>query len=123
MTTKRISSLCETIGTMFWLLMDFCWMSDYKVIASISAALACCFLLCAFIFYKSSKWNDFLSYVASFFWCLMNSYWMLSDFLKDESLLVTSKCIFVFTVILSLIILYLNKRENKEVNFTRFKIK
>lgn len=115
--------ICETIGTLAWLLMDFCWLSNYQYMAKFSAVLAYVFLMCAFLFYKAPKWSEFLSYVASFLWCSMNSCWMMSDFSGDKSLLVWAKWIFVITALLSVWIIYLSKKENEEINFTRYKVK
>jgi hypothetical protein len=48
---------------------------------------------------------------------------MMSDFSGDKSLLVFAKWIFVITALLSLWIVYLGRRENEEINFTRYKVK
>jgi len=114
---------CETIGTISWLLMDFSWMSGYKIASEISGFVAAVFLIAAFWLFNGRKVTERLSYAASFLWCIMNFLWMGSEYYHQTSMLAIAKGIFLIASILIILILILGTIKKDLPDIKRLKIK
>ena len=113
----------ETISTVCWLLMDFCWMSKYVRLASFFSIFAITFSCLSIILYKGNSTSELIILVTSLMWIMMNSFWMSGDELNQDWLISIAKIIFVVSLILVLIAVIVSKKENKSINFNRLKIK
>lgn len=114
----------ETIATVSWLCMDFCWMSNYVVASMIFATIAICFSYLAVGTYADGKKSEFSLLGASFFWVEMNTAWMCGEMMKEEWLVTIGR--FSFLIVLGFLFaaFYYNKKEsNEQVDFKRLKIK
>lgn len=115
--------LCETAGTVSWLIMDYSWMSGYRIMSEIFGLIAIFLLIAAFWLFKGKKLSDRLSYVASFLWCIMNFLWMKSEYLQSELLLGFAKFIFIDASIFVILIVISSKIEKSLPDIKRLKIK
>ena len=113
----------ETVATISWLLMDFCWMSKYILISCVMALIALTFSCCSIFFYKGKSKSETCMLSASFFWILMNSTWMCADIPGEEYLIDQAKIYFVISLIMVIIALIIAKIENEKVDFKRLKLK
>ena len=122
---KRITlELLEVISVISWFLMDVCWMNDLigpsKIFAAISA-----FTMLGYMFIismvRSSIWDDvkmIAPHITSFFWLMMNLFWMLSEI--DGNLIILRN-IFMWLGGIGLVVtLIINK---KSMSLRKIKIK
>jgi len=114
---------CETVGTISWLLMDFSWMSGYKIMSETAGFLAVVFLISAFLLFKGRKVTERLSYAATFLWVAMNFLWMESDYFHSALTLSLAKFIFVLASIFVILIVILSRLEKGLPDIKRLKIK
>lgn len=120
---NRFYLILETSGTIFWLLMDFCWMSGYKTMSSIIGAAAFLLLFGAFWAFRGRKVSERISNAVSFLWCLMNFLWMQSEYTRQEHMLVIAKGIFIIASILVIFVVILSRLEKGLPDIKRLKIK
>ena len=114
---------CETVGTISWLLMDFSWMSGYKIMSEVSGFVAIVFLISAFCFFKGRKVSERISYAATFLWAIMNFSWMESEYHHSSLCLSFAKFIFVIASIFVILIVILSRLEKGLPDIKRLKIK
>ena len=123
MKNFKIHILLETIGTICWLLMDYCWMCGHVETSSWVGFIALMSLLFSFLFYDGNKVISRLSYATSFLWCLMNNFWMQSEYTELKHLLILAKGIFIIASILLILLLVLSKIKKELPDIKRLKIK
>lgn len=114
----------ETVATVSWLLMDFCWMSNYIIASIIFSTASICFSYLSVKTYFDRKKSEFFLLVASFFWVFMNSLWMCGEISKEFWIIVIAKISFFIVLLFLYIAFYYVKKENNEqAEFKRLKIK
>lgn len=119
LTTQRL----ETISTISWLLMDFCWSSEYMILSWIFSFIALTFAILAFFSYDGTSKGERYLLGASCTWVMMNSVWLWGDTLKIGLFLVLAKIFFIATAILIVVSFMVSKREGVDVDLKRLKIK
>lgn len=133
MSKKKVPyKIYENIGTIFWFVMDYCWLSNSNEMACILGLFAVTFLGIASantLFNDECRLSDTFSYAASWLWCISNVYWMVSStpfglekHLETEELgMNLAKIAFLIASIMFLLSFIFSKIEKKEINFKRFK--
>jgi hypothetical protein len=129
---KKMYYIPEAIGTVLWLVMDFCWLSKMYDIALFCMLIAVASLGIAAantFFDKDCKISERLNFVASWTWCLMNSFWFISDIpfaSSDKSgielSLIHSKILFIVSSLLVLASIVFSFIEKRAINFNRLRI-
>jgi len=69
----------ETIGGVLWLFMDFCWMHDHTVLASLFGIMSVAAGICSTgltMLDSAFDRNKFMLNVAALLWICMNICWM-----------------------------------------------
>lgn len=117
------SQTLETIATISWLLMDFCWTSEYSALAWIFSATALTFSFLAILFYEGDKKSEKHILMASLMWVTMNSFWMWGDDLKFDWMQLVAKACFLVTAALIILSIREAKKEGEPINLKRLKIK
>ncbi|TXI88524.1 MAG: hypothetical protein E6Q36_05390 [Chryseobacterium sp.] len=115
--------ILESIATMSWLLMDFCWMSKWLFLATILSNFTLFFSIFAMSFYNGNKKSEETLLWASLSWVLMNTLWMYSEIQGFEYLIGIAKICFVSTIIFIGIAIYFFYYEKENTEFKRLKIK
>lgn len=115
--------ILESVATISWLLMDFCWMSKWVVAASIFSAFTLLTSLLAMGFYDGEKSSEETLLWASLSWVLMNTLWMYSEVPSFEYLFGLAQFCFVATIIFIGIAIYFFHSEKQDTEFKRLKIK
>ena len=114
--------------------MDFCWLSEYNFEAIILGIIAVAFLgisAANTFFNDECMLSDRFSYVASWMWCICNTFWLISStsFGEKPDLegiklgLIAAKIAFGIASVMILLYVIFSKIEKKQINFKRFKIK
>ncbi len=135
MSNKVPYKIYENIGTIFWFVMDFCWLSDSNIIAIYLGFFAVCFLGISAsntFFNDECKISDRCSYIASWLWCICNTFWLISstnfgnngqpaDVETTKNCLDMAKLAFILASIMIIMSIILSKFEKNEINLKRFK--
>lgn len=103
--------------------MDFFWLNKWQHLAWISGGISAMFALNAILFFKNHSKVEILILYASFFWVMMNFSWVLGDDLGLEWILAVARIYFVICLFFTIFAIYISKKENKNFDFKRFKIK
>jgi len=128
---KKSFQIPEVIGTISWLIMDFCWLSKEYGIAVCCMLTVVAFLGIAVMNIFSTKnirYSERFNYVAVWIWSIMNSFWMISDLpLEEEShstiiALDLAKLCFMLGSIAILLSFVFSFIEKKQIVFRRLKI-
>lgn len=117
------SQTCETIATISWLLMDFCWTSEYMIASWIFSFFALTFSILALFTYVGEKKSEKHILIASLMWVTMNSLWLWGDDLKIEWLSITARVFFVLAAVFIILSIVESKKEGEPIDFKRLKIK
>jgi hypothetical protein len=117
------SQTSETIATIGWLLMDFCWTSEYKIPAYLCSSVALAFSFMAIFFYEDGKRSEKLLLLASLMWVTMNSFWMWGDFLKISWMPIVAKICFAITAFMIVLSIREARKEGESIDLKRLKIK
>ncbi|MEK6828563.1 MAG: hypothetical protein AABY15_00355 [Nanoarchaeota archaeon] len=120
---KHLSQNSETIATISWLLMDFCWTSEYMIAAWVFSMLALSFSIIALLFYDGEKKSEKYILIASLSWVTMNSLWMYGDDLKIDWMSMVAKLFFIVAAVFIVISIKEAKKEGKPIDLKRLKIK
>ena len=118
-TTHRL----ETISTISWLLMDFCWSSEYMIPAWIFSLIALFFSIWALLSYTGTNKSELYLLAASWMWVMMNSTWLWGDDLNIWWFLILAKVYFVIAAILIIMSFIMAKKEGVMVDLKRLKVK
>lgn len=113
----------ETTSTISWLLMDFCWSSEYMIPAWIFSFIALFFAIWALLSYTGDSKSEYYLLGASWMWVMMNSTWLWGDDLKIWWLLILAKICFLIAIILINLSFRLAKKEGVVLDLKRLKIK
>ena len=113
----------ETIATISWLGMDFCWMSKYSFLAWALSFFAISFSLGSIFTFVDAKKSEVCLLLAGLYWILMNSAWMWGDDLGKEWLVFVAKIYFLISLLLVIFALISSRKENEPIDFKRLKIK
>lgn len=127
---KKMYYIPETIGAIFWLVMDYCWLSKYYGIAILCAMMAIAFLGIAAtntFLDNDCKISERLNFSASWIWCAMNSFWLMSDLPIQDSTtsefsLNLAKLFFIIASALVLSSIIFSIIEKNRISFSRLKI-
>lgn len=119
LTTHKL----ETVSTISWLLMDFCWSSEYMIPAWIFSIIALFFSIWALLSYSGNSKSEHYLLGASWMWVMMNSTWLWGDDLNIWWFLVLAKIYFVIAAVLIIISFRLARKEGVVVDLKRLKIK
>lgn len=119
LTTHKL----ETVSTISWLLMDFCWSSEYMIPAWIFSIIALFFSILALLSYSGKSKSEHYLLGASWMWVMMNSTWLWGDDLNIWWFLVLAKIYFVIAAVLIIISFISAKKEGVVVDLKRLKIK
>ena len=122
MQTKQYQKF-ETIATLGWILMDFCWMSKHIYFAYIFSVVAISMSWLALMSYDGCKKSENLILGASWMWVSMNALWMLGDEFGLSWLITIAYVFFAVTIILVVLALIASKKDDDNINFKRLKIK
>ncbi len=120
---KNISPNSETIATISWLLMDFCWTSEYMIPSWIFSMSALVFSVIAYAFYEGEKRSEKFVLCASLMWVIMNSMWMWGDDLKIEWVTLCARLFFLAAAVLIVLSIREARKEGKPIDLKRLKIK
>lgn len=118
--------ILETIGTILWFCMDFCWMSKYQTAAWIFSFIATGILLATVIectVDNRCSRTELLVVIASFDWFAMNSCWMFAEDTNSVFLLTLAKFWFVIAAIFVIIATFISHKDKEHPNVKRLKIK
>lgn len=88
----------DTTSTISWLLMDFCWLSEYMTMGLIFSLIAIVFSISSIIVFKGDRVDKYALF-ASLMWVLMNSIWMYGDSLELNWLTIIAKIMFLMAII------------------------
>lgn len=113
----------ESIATISWLLMDFCWMSKCVKLASIFSMCSIILTVLAMIYFNGKKDSEGVLIIASLGWVLMNSFWMYSEIPGFTYALTLAKICFIGTILFVGIAIYCSIIEKDDTEFKRLKIK
>lgn len=113
----------ETTATISWLLMDFCWSSEYMIPAWIFSLIALFFSVWALLSYNGNKKSEKYVLAASWMWVMMNSSWLWGDDLNIWWFLLLAKIYFVVAAILIVLSFRIAKKEGNIIDLKRLKIK
>lgn len=129
---KKMYYIPEAIGTICWLVMDFCWLSksyDVALLFMLFAVVSLGIAASNALFGEELKISERLNFVASWTWCIMNSFWFISDipFEKPsldavELSLNLAKISFVISSGLVLFSIIFSIKEKSQLNFKRLNI-
>lgn len=103
--------------------MDFFWMNKWQDATWISGGVAVVFAMGALMFYRENVSSEMLLLSASFIWVLMNLTWVLGEDLGYESVLGFARILFAVCLILIIFAIHASRKENKQIDFKRLKIK
>lgn len=120
---KLITYKLETVGTISWLLMDFCWSSEYMIPAWIFSLIALFFSIWALLSYDGNSKSEQYLLGASWMWVMMNSTWLWGDDLNIWWFLVLAKIYFLIAAVLIVLSFRAAKKEGVVVDLKRLKIK
>lgn len=112
----------ETISTVCWLLMDFCWMSTWNTAALIVGIASIVFSYLALEAYKEDKLSEKLLLGANFVWIVMNTSWMLGDTTGKPFMITIAKGLFVISLIMVGLAFYFSSKNNEKLTFKRFRL-
>lgn len=118
---RENSKTIDSIGGVFWLIMDFFWMIDAPKLAIISFFFASIPMLIGGVFFSTKSIANKCSDVATFFWFLMNSNWMISDITGNQNYLYGAAICFSVGMIMVLISFVVAKIEKEQTEFNRIK--
>lgn len=129
---KKMYYIPEAIGTICWLIMDFCWLSkSYDIalvfmlfaVASLGVATSNAFLN------RELRVSERLNFAASFGWCTMNSFWFISDIPFGNASIDTinfglnlAKISFIISSVFVLLSIIFSIKEKSQLNFKRLNI-
>jgi len=129
---KKMYYIPEAVGTICWLIMDFCWLSknyDIALIFMLSAVVSLGVAASNALLSKELRISERLNFVASWSWCTMNSFWFISDIpFENTSLdaikfsLNLAKISFIVSSILVLISIVFSVKEKSHLNLKRLNI-
>lgn len=123
MENKLIKNL-DTISTIAWLSMDFCWMTDYTFLSSAFGLISLLAAVVATIMLsRQDKASEFYLGMASSYWISMNMFWMIGDQLEFSLSFTVAKICFAISIICLIIALVFSKKEGGKIDFKRLKIK
>ena len=122
--SERESNLTfyETLGTIFWLLVDFCWIMEFRVLLEIFAISAIFFLSLVFKYTERSV-PIFAANIAMLGWLFMSILWAIGDLWSVPGAITWTKWIISFSLI-SLVIFLIAGDFRREVadRFRRFRV-
>ncbi len=118
---KISSSTSESIGTIIWMIMDFIWMCEFPIIASIIIPIPLFLFIYACIFYNKKKKSNLLMIYATMCWFLMNSCWILNESTSINFLKILANIFFVLSLLSIFLSYRKSKRENSSILFQRIK--
>ena len=119
----RIYETFESLGSVGWLLMDFCWMAEFKNVCWYVTAIPLFFLTASVIFYNKESKSERIVLLSSLSWFLMNMLWMMHDLTENKDwLLLGAKICFGIAIIFVILAFYFARKENKKIDFRRMKI-
>lgn len=120
---KDLYLILETIGTISWILMDFCWMSKFQFFSYVFSTIAIIASVGAIIFYNNNKKSERLILGASWLWIMMNTSWMIGEDYERPWLLILAKIYFIISIIIIIFAVIISKKENEKIDFKRLKLK
>lgn len=122
MTRERTLELFETLGTVFWFLMDGFWMLGWPITAGVLIGPAIITNLAA-IFYIERSDGSVWATLAVNSWLWMNIHWMAADLYSLNITIIYAKVFFWAGVVLLLIglIKYRDYKQYVFVVFYRFR--
>lgn len=112
----------ETLGTIFWLLVDFCWLMEFKVLLLITAVPTIIFI--SFVLFRySGRFSDFAANCAMLGWALMSVLWALDDLWQIPTALTLAKYFVSFSLIFLVLFLVVGDfRREVIARFRRFRV-
>jgi len=129
---KKMYYIPEAIGTICWLIMDFCWLSksyDVAIIFMLFAVASLGIATSNALLSRELRVSERLNFVASWSWCIMNSFWFVSDIPFNEpsvdglSLSLNSaKISFVISSIFVLLSIIFSIKEKRQLSIKRLNI-
>lgn len=119
----KFFQIFETIATLSWLGMDFCWMNKYQTTALMLSLLALIFSIMAIVYYDGKKKSEVLILSASFFWVLMNSSWMIGEDSQNTIFTHISTWCFITSILMIVVAIIISRSEGEQIDFKRLKIK
>lgn len=120
---KNLSRNSETIATISWLLMDFCWTSEYMIVSWIFSIIALSLSIVAVVSYMEDKKSERYILLASLMWVTMNSLWMWGEDLAIEWLSMIGRIFFLAAAAFIIFSLREARREGNPIDLKRLKIK
>lgn len=122
----KLYQMLETIGTILWFCMDFCWMSKYQtsawIFSFIAAGILFATVISCIIDNRCSRTELFIA-IASFDWFAMNSCWMFAEDTNSVSLLTLAKFWFVIAAVFVIIATFMSHKYKERIDIKRLKIK
>ena len=122
----------EAIGAIFWLLMDFCWLSKELGLAylfCIGAVTSLGIAASNTLFVKECKISERFNFSASWTWCIMNSFWMMSEWPSEDPggqmsnhCLFVAKIMFIISSVLVLFSIIFSIIEKHNFSFGRLRL-
>ena len=129
---KKIYYIPEAVGTICWLIMDFCWLSknyDIAIIFMLFAVASLGIATSNALLSRELRISERLNFAASWSWCIMNSFWFVSDIpFNEPSLgalslsLSSAKISFVISSVFVLMSIIFSIKEKSQLNFKRLNI-
>lgn len=93
MTRDKKLELWETLGTIFWFLLDGAWMLGWPVITGVLLGPALFFNFLVF-FYVERVGGSVLAVLAVNSWLLMNIFWIMADLYGKSTAMIYAKFMF-----------------------------
>lgn len=112
----------ETLGTIFWLLVDFCWIMEFKALLAIFTIPAIISLSLVFKYTEKSV-TIFAANVAMLSWLFMSILWAIGDLWSVPGAVILAKWTISFSLILLVIFLIAGDFRREAVDrFRRFRV-
>lgn len=113
--------MCESIGSVFWLVMDFCWFKEMGTITLLLIPptillhiLALCFVERRFVYITLMS--------AVNFWVIANTFWIIADLKSISSLNFIAEIFFWLAMVLTtMTMLKMAKKGNMPLFFNKFR--
>lgn len=112
----------ETIGTISWLTMDFCWMSGYMTLAYIVSIISILSTIISIFKFNGKNKSEKRLLIVSFMWVFMNTLWMTGESLSKPWIVTSAKFVFVLSMIMTIITIITARKEKETIDFKRFKV-
>lgn len=116
----------EFMGSIFWLLMDFCWFKEWRLITFI--LIPPTILANLLVIALGEKGTTYIvTYAALNFWVMANVLWVLGDLNEIKLFLIAADISFKFAIVFTGLVLFFSFK-NKSLSlvlrlFRRFRVR